>query len=273
MKPTSQPISTFLALTGMVLLLAFCGLVAPSPVAAAPLAQADEPCATCHWSEDSQWQHSPHGVNGVACEDCHGPYVPGHPDEGMMDLTSDASQCKACHSDTEAQWGQSLHAKSGINCTNCHVSHSQTTRLASEKLCVACHANSSTHAFGATTHSAAGVTCVECHLAEPTGSLAIHASHDFVAVSPQLCLDCHGKSLHEPATESVAQNTARAATASLTEQTQVLSRELKEAEDTNISLKTLAVVLLGGGLGVGVMFGLIFMLVIGKFTQRKETMQ
>lgn len=275
MKLTMKQLSTILALSGTALLFILLVIATPVPVSAAPVSQADgedQPCVSCHWSEDSQWQHSPHGANGVACEDCHGTYVEGHPEEGMMDLTSDASQCKACHSDTEMQWEQSLHAKSGINCTNCHLAHSQTTRLAGEQLCTACHASSLDHEYNATAHSVAGVTCMECHLGEPTGALSTHASHDFVVVSPQLCLDCHGKTLHEPATVSVAQNTAKAVNASLTEQTRGLSQQLEDVEDTNTTLKAMVVIMLGVGLGVGVMLGFIFMLLIGKFTQRKETL-
>ncbi|MCO6450894.1 MAG: hypothetical protein J5I90_08935 [Caldilineales bacterium] len=267
MKLTKKQLPVLFVL-GIALCLMLLWAATPVKVAAAPFYQeggANEPCATCHWSEDGQWQHSPHGLNNVACEDCHGPYVEGHPDEGMMKLTSDGSQCRACHSDTEAQWEESQHAKSGINCTNCHVAHSQTTRLASERLCLACHEGETEHAFDTSAHSVAGVTCVECHLAEPTGALSKHASHDFIAVSPQLCLDCHVDSIHAPASVSKTQSTAKAAIVTQNEQVQNLAKQLEETKGSNTTLKALTIVMLGVGLGVGVMFGLIFMLVIGKF--------
>lgn len=244
-------------------------LILPTP-ALAQMGPEGDACASCHWSEASHWQPSPHAVNGVSCEDCHGSYVEEHPASEMMLLSVDVARCQDCHPVTHAEWQQSLHAQANVNCINCHVSHAQTTRLASERLCVSCHANSFDQQYEATAHSAAGVTCVECHVSRPVGAVVDHAAHDFTAVSPQLCLSCHGQSLHDPVAASGGMSVSAAQTASLREDVHVLTGQLDEVKTQKASLEALAIIVLGAGLGVGLMIGLIFMLLLGYLNRRRE---
>ncbi len=240
---------------------------------AAPLPQAGDgtdACASCHWAETSHWQASPHAASNVDCVACHGPYVEEHPASELMLLSADVARCQKCHPDTHTEWQQSMHAQVGVNCINCHVSHAQTTRLASERLCVSCHANSFDQQYEATAHSAAGVTCVECHVSRAVDTVPGHAAHDFTAVSPQLCITCHGASLHDPVAAMGGMTTAKAQTASLREDVRVATTQLQEAQEKETSLEALTVVMLGAGLGVGLMFGLIFMLALGYINRRRE---
>lgn len=229
-----------------------------------------EPCAECHWSETSAWQHSPHAQNNVTCEDCHGQYIEDHPTQGEMTLTANASQCQSCHIDTTQQWLRSMHASSGVNCINCHVAHSQTTRLASEKLCIACHATNFDHEITATAHSTAGVNCVECHAATVPGATEQHHSHAFEAVSGQLCLNCHESQMHQPATVDGADGTALLQLNALKKETEVMADQLQQSEQKNSFLQVISVVTLGTGLGVGIMLGLVFLFVFNYLNQRRE---
>ena len=162
-------------LFGFLALLLF--IIAPAVVLAAPDAQEPpegETCARCHWQETAAWEQSPHAAKDVACETCHGSYVEGHPDTGIMQLGVDSQSCQGCHQETTQQWKASMHAEKDVQCINCHVSHSQDTRLSQEWLCGACHPDQ-IHDFTHTSHHAVGVTCIDCHSSAPEGTEGVGA--------------------------------------------------------------------------------------------------
>ena len=203
--------------------------------------QEDQPCSLCHWSETSDWEQSPHAAHDVTCEQCHGPYVEGHPQDGVMMLPVDASQCSQCHTSTHEQWRSSLHADAGVNCINCHLSHSQATRLQKEQLCCACHSGGFGEDCQITSHKAAGVTCIDCHVSEPYGSAAAGdgseqaraSNHAFTVVPSQLCLNCHGDELHQASTteiHAVDDETTRHQT-TLSERSDTLAEQLEKESD------------------------------------------
>ena len=90
-----------------------------------PLSENEAGCG-CHSMEKEPWQMSPHaglmddGTPVAACETCHGAYVRGHPDEGMIALDTDSSVCIACHSGTADQWTDTAHCISCAQCIGCH---------------------------------------------------------------------------------------------------------------------------------------------------------
>ncbi len=247
-------------------------LAASASVLAAPPAQTqpgDEQCSSCHGPESNAWEKSPHAQQGVKCETCHGPYVPEHPDKGVMQLTSDPKVCISCHAETENQWKESLHAKSGINCVNCHVPHAQTTRLSSEKLCCACHSGGSEGMCQTTAHKAAGINCVDCHLSGTVGGTT--SGHSFTAVAGQICLDCHNEELHLESSlvPSAFHDANMTAAANCTENTAAVA-QVPTMRKQNTALQSLAVIMLGVGLGIGMFLGLIVALVLGYLSRNHQ---
>ena len=88
----------------------------------------------CHSLEKESWQMSPHGqvsADGqpvATSATCHGEYVEGHPEKGMIPLATDSSACTDCHEQTAAEWKGTVHAEAGIQCISCHLSHTQDLR-------------------------------------------------------------------------------------------------------------------------------------------------
>jgi len=234
-----------------------------------------EKCAECHPKETETWHNSPHaqvkmanGSVGVTCEDCHGAYVAGHPQSGMMQLSTDSSVCKNCHSKTYEKWAISSHGRLNVQCIGCHVSHSQNLRLTDETLCTACH-QAQPGDFAHTSHSQAGVVCVSCHVSSgPTRSTTVAATpadtasgHDFMAASSQPCINCHegtpSKKTASPAGDRVAmanQPPEPAATA-------------KTQEPSAQILQIMPLITLGLGMGIGGVLGIIFMLTVGYISR------
>lgn len=250
----------------------------PPAVKAAPPVGV-ETCAKCHLEETETWRDSPHANAvddqahriGAVCEDCHGPYVEDHPDAGLMKLTMDSSVCVDCHTQTFGQWENSMHAQAGVQCISCHMSHSQEARLTDQNLCASCHRSRVD-----TAHTQAGIECIECHLASAVASngdfnsagqlkaTSASASHDFTSVMTQDCLNCHGQEVHQDASpETLAVSAINEPDCDKT-----LATRLDEAKQSNQSLRTMAPVSLGLGMGIGGMLGVIFMLVIGYINQR-----
>lgn len=244
----------------------------PGAAFAEPIGPGDEICTMCHWSEVSQWQNSHHAMEGVACETCHGDLTTGHPDDNSMPVPVGSDVCEDCHEETVSQWHQSLHAAEGVDCVDCHVPHSQTTRLNSEELCVTCHDDDVGVSWELTGHEAAGVSCVDCHVSSPVMAAGQGATpdHAFTSVPSHLCSNCHAANLHEPATQIAGDTTSSMILASYTERTNMLTEQLKQAEDQNKSLQTWTLIALGLGLGIGLFLGLIMMVVMGFIINRSE---
>jgi len=246
----------------------------PGAAFAEPIGPGDEVCTMCHWSEVSQWQNSHHAMEGVACETCHGDLTDGHPEDNSMPVPVASAVCEDCHEATVSQWHQSLHAAEGVDCVDCHVPHSQTTRLNSEKLCVSCHDDDiGIGVTGALTgHEAAGVSCVDCHVSSPPAApgQGEAPSHTFTSVPSHLCSNCHAANLHQPATRITGDAASSVMLASFTDQTKILTEQLKEAEDQNKSLQTWTLIALGLGLGIGLFLGLIMMVTMNVIYSRSE---
>ena len=264
----------------------FC-LVLPAAALAGPPAPAGaEACAECHEAKTEAWQNSPHakasntnGVIGATCEDCHGAYIEGHPEEGVMRLTVDSSVCEDCHMNTFKQWKGSIHSQAGVQCIGCHMSHSQEFRLTDEVLCASCHRDR----LEVSTHTARGVasaaSCTDCHLssATVTSDIAMTSanldcgvlapSHDFTGVSSRDCVSCHGSDVHTmfPGTEQVIDTQLLA----MADRVPELATKLETTEQTSKTLRIMVPISLGIGLGIGGMLGIAFMLVVGYINQRR----
>jgi hypothetical protein len=243
----------------------------------------------CHSLEKESWEISPHGqldANGepvATCATCHGEYVEGHPDEGMIPLATDSSACTDCHEQTASEWEGTVHAEAGIQCISCHLSHSQDLRVTSDQLCQTCHRDALQDPLH-TAHWLGETPCTTCHVAETvhtvngdasttTVALAATPRHDFVAVSGSNCLDCHGKdvtALDGPAqTEFVVRNELM----QTAKQVPTLQSELKSAQQLNRTLGLWQPVSLGLGIGVGGILGIAFVLIavrLGRGAKRGE---
>lgn len=247
--------------------------------ACSPEAVSDEcSCMACH-TTDFNPAESTYDYGGVACEACHGAYVEGHPKDGVMELDVDSSVCRDCHVETHAQWQDSPHAEAGVQCIGCHMSHSQDFRLTDEALCGACH-RGQLEDFSHTAHENAEVGCTDCHLSsapvdqmnalastEMSFSHSPAPSHTFTVVSSQACVDCHGQTIHQEAPGDNVTQAANVRLLALAERAPELATQLDAAERTIRSLRVMAMVSLGLGMGIGAMLGIVSMLVLGYIMQ------
>ena len=64
-------------------------------------------CLGCH-TTDFDPNEGTYVYGGVSCEACHGPYIEGHPKDGVMHLDVDSSICSDCHAETHQQWQEQL---------------------------------------------------------------------------------------------------------------------------------------------------------------------
>lgn len=264
---------TCLVLTGFLILVV--GLVFPvtTTTAAPPPPLGAEKCVGCHPEETDTWRNSTHahvvfdegGPIGVTCEACHGRYVVGHPEEGVMQLTVDSSVCENCHTDTFGQWRHSTHAQAGVQCIGCHLSHSQYFRLTEEELCHSCHREHSEN-FRGTPHNAAGLSCVDCHFpSTPVGEMAF-TSDD--------CAKCHEGAVHQ--TLGTLHQASISTIQTISRQTMAepgvvpeLRAKLEMAQQEKKSLQSMSLVYLGLGMGIGGVLGIAFMQVIGYVNRGK----
>jgi hypothetical protein len=279
--------------------------------AQAPQEEGEEtkPCSSCHSEETAAWQLSVHaaaaenGSAGATCTDCHGDYVRGHPDAGVIPLVVDSSNCSTCHTATHEQWEQSLHAGEGVQCIGCHKAHDQELRLTDDKLCSSCHLE----ATGDSLHSAhwqSEVACTSCHLTDtptpPTTDLlagitssaatgvasekaggsanfkplegaevfvamARTPTHDFVTVSAAKCLDCHRNDVYDRDVSVESESPAQSASPA-----PELASMLQSAEKSNHFLTMLSGINLGFGIGIGGILGILFVLVVAAINQRSK---
>jgi hypothetical protein len=244
-------------------------------------------CLTCHTTDFDPATYS-YTYGGVSCEACHGPYVEGHPQNGVMQLDVDSSTCADCHTDTYQQWQQSPHAAAGVQCIGCHLSHSQDFRLTDEALCGSCHKNQ-VEDFAHTAHESADVSCTDCHLSSTHAAAASDGtaapdtmtlvstgqsigrpeapSHLFSVVSSEACVNCHGQTIHELMAGDTSTQAASTELLAMAGQVPELTAQLETQEKTNKSLQVMTLVSLGLGMGIGGMLGIVFMLVVGYITQ------
>ncbi|MBK8048485.1 MAG: hypothetical protein IPK16_16025 [Anaerolineales bacterium] len=250
-----------------------------------PLTEEEEKACSCHSEEKTMWEQSPHGGVGVdgqpiaACATCHGDYVRGHPDEGMIPLDTDSSVCIDCHETTADQWQGTVHADAGIQCISCHASHSQDLRLADRQLCESCHRESLTDSLH-TAHWLGDTPCISCHLAESaapagiastdlTAVFAAERSHDFTSVSATRCLSCHTSEVTSISGNGQQVAVRQQALFKAAEAVPVLQSELAVAQDRNVALLWMNPMLLGVGISIGGVLGIVFMLAAARFSKPK----
>jgi nitrate/TMAO reductase-like tetraheme cytochrome c subunit len=229
-----------LVLGGLLLILVI-ALSATTPVAAAtPRQQGEKPsnesCLACHQQEGMTTQiggqplpltidagkftASVHGMENVACVDCHTD-ITGFPHPAVAaSSTRDFSlkmylTCQQCHAEQYQKVLDSVHQKAlaGGNtnaavCTDCHNPHTQTritdpntgelllgARLVIPQTCAKCH-STIYEAYKGSVHGAALTqegnqfvpTCIDCHgvhnIQNPTTAT-------FRNSTPYLCAKCH----------------------------------------------------------------------------------
>jgi hypothetical protein len=264
-------------------------LVLATPVhAEEPISPEDEKGCSCHSAEKETWQMSPHaeimadGQPAAMCETCHGAYVRGHPDEGMVQLAIDATVCSDCHAKTAGEWENTIHAEAGIQCTSCHVSHSQDLRLAEEMLCESCHRDAVQDPLHVA-HWIGDAGCTSCHVGEPSHAPAQSIAsanpadmlvgtpgHDFVAVSASKCLDCHAEAVTAVDGAPKGKYAVRTAMLKSAEEAPILRNALTAAEQNNRALALLSPVSLGFGISIGGLLGIVFMLAMVRLSQPKK---
>jgi hypothetical protein len=239
----------------------------------------------CHSLELETWEMSPHAAlleNGepvAACETCHGAYVRGHPDAGMIALDTDSSVCTDCHAGTAEQWEGTVHAEAGVQCIGCHVAHSQNLRLDDQQLCRSCHREALDDPLH-TAHWLADATCTSCHLSEaqPVANVALASTdpsmgfmttpvHDFVTVSAAKCLDCHREQVTtgQPANASFTTQQMLLTTAA---EAPILRTQLAAAQNNERTLALLSPLTLGFGMSLGGLLGIAFVLVIVRMNRK-----
>jgi nitrate/TMAO reductase-like tetraheme cytochrome c subunit len=225
---------------GVAILLSAAILFEPTTAVAAPQHQDGKPsndtCLACHQQEGmtaqiggqpvhitidgAKFDASVHGMENVACVDCH-TNITGFPHpEVTASSPRDFSMemyptCQQCHNDQYQKVLDSVHQKAiaGGNenaaiCTDCHNPHTQTrltdkktgelllgARLAIPQTCAKCHSaiydtyKKSVHGAALTEEGNQYVpTCIDCHgvhnIQNPTTA-------SFRNSTPELCAKCH----------------------------------------------------------------------------------
>ena len=225
---------------GVVIVLAAAILFEPSSVAAAPQSQdgkpSDETCLACHQQEGmtaqiggqplpitidgTKFHASVHGMENVACVDCH-TNITGFPHpEVTASSPRDFSlemypACEKCHNDQYQKVLDSVHQKALASgntnaavCTDCHNPHTQTrltdkatgelllgARLAIPQTCAQCHSaiydtyKKSVHGAALTQEGNQYVpTCIDCH---GVHNIQSPTTASFRNSTPELCAKCH----------------------------------------------------------------------------------
>ena len=266
-------------LSCLLCLLALTFVLQPAAALAQEMPDGEVGCS-CHSAETEAWQQSPHALAAqhdsslplATCEDCHGSYVRGHPEEGVMSLSASVDKCQTCHTSTFEQWDVSVHAQAGVQCTGCHLSHSQTLRLSDETLCQSCHREDVNDSFHLT-HQVSDVACISCHPAPSANSdEEIPApNHDFVGISGDKCIECHSESIGQERIDiklSVGEMSP-VELVTLANRVPDLTTKLRNAEVVERSMAATSVMALGLGTGMGGVLGVIFVIAIGLVIQRR----
>jgi DmsE family decaheme c-type cytochrome len=161
-----------------------------------PAQIANARCLTCHGKkkEFHNFRQSEHGLNKLACADCHSPHQP-KPVKAL--LKTEATQlCYKCHGNVRQQFNRPyrhrVHEK-GMKCNDCHNPHGgynlAQTRSASggtDPVCFKCHTDKQgPFAFEHASVRLEG--CLICHTSHGSNNPKMLKR----SVVKQLCLECH----------------------------------------------------------------------------------
>lgn len=192
-----------------------------------PTAEMNSRCLTCHERQEERhnYRQSEHGLNQVACSDCHSSHAPQRIENLLVRRPPEL--CYACHGEIRQEFSKPFHHRvpeGGLQCTTCHNQHggfnvAQTRETAggTDPICFKCHVDKQgpfvfEHApvklEGCTIcHTPHGSTnprllkrptvhllCLECH-ADTPGILGPEppAFHDLRTARFQNCTTCHVK--------------------------------------------------------------------------------
>jgi predicted CXXCH cytochrome family protein len=225
---------------GVVIVMATVILFEPGTVAAAPQFQDGQPsnetCLFCHQQEGltadiggqplhitidgAKFEASVHGMENIACVDCHTDITSfPHPEvaaSSPRDYSLDMYQtCAKCHNDQYQKVLDSVHQdavaagnKNAAVCTDCHNPHTQTrltdentgelllgARLLIPQTCAKCHSTiydtykQSVHGAALTEEGNQYVpTCIDCH---GVHNIQSPSTASFRNSTPELCARCH----------------------------------------------------------------------------------
>jgi hypothetical protein len=234
-------------------------------------------CLSCH-ATDFNPAASTYAYAGVTCEACHGPYIEGHPDDGVMKLVVDSSICGHCHGGTYEHWERTPHAKADVQCIGCHRVHPQDLRVSDEMLCRSCHLDRFQDA-GHAAHLEADVACLDCHASPDTKCADCHSltngpianskaavetgmapAHDF-RVATSVCIECHERFFHEDKLPVAAGQVSAAQMIAQTDPLGELTAMSETGEQTTGALGKAMAIGLGVGVGIGGILGAIFLLI------------
>ncbi len=125
----------------------------------AMLSPGPDVCETCHATTVTEWEHSAHGEQQLACTSCHNP----HPQQLLFENDS-VALCLNCHEEPRDDYAHLSHPDQ--LCTDCHMHRAKTEDLL---------AHYESGALFPTGHEATvqTVACVTCHadLAAEEGTL------------------------------------------------------------------------------------------------------
>jgi predicted CXXCH cytochrome family protein len=105
-----------------------------------------ETCGACHTDTFAEYEQSRHGVEGMACSNCHNPHT------SSLKVENAQALCQDCHTDETHFFGFTSHAEQGLICSDCHlrVTGEEAVEAHSPRLhtfavdlesCTQCHGN------------------------------------------------------------------------------------------------------------------------------------
>jgi len=181
-----------------------------------------ELCLRCHSTSNRQTQfdHSSHALNGVACQDCHAIHLmeasdnpkgeavqtaqakffsaPSLPEENRWLASSllkksQPDLCYQCHGDVRAAFSLATHHRvpEGLmKCTDCHSPHGTSNlhemQQAASESCTACHAEKAgPFVFEHAANKVEG--CTACHVPHGSSDKMLLARRE----ERMLCMQCH----------------------------------------------------------------------------------
>ena len=158
-------------------------------------AKASEVCLDCHlkMEDNSNFLRNEHGVNSVACTDCHSVHTP-HVQTALLKARTPAL-CYDCHGEVRAQFRKPFRHKVNeglMSCTDCHNQHGgfnvrqMRESAGNDMACFKCHGDKQ----GPFVYEHAPVKvegCTLCHDPHSSSNPRMLKRSDLTF----LCLECH----------------------------------------------------------------------------------